>query len=200
VHQADMNVFLNATFKNGFSINGAGISNSELRGYGGNFFTGYPTYANGVTVPFNQAGIPIGYRDGTPTPIDVSAIWGSFGGSWLHLYTAQTSRPLGSKYTLGLEYDGSYQRDLGTRVLDSQFLRRVSLGVNMGASSNLTLSLRSINGRGGFASPGLNLAAAFHARTKTGDFYLNFGSPSANATLNRTIIKYVFRTGADAGT
>ena len=201
VHQADSNVFFNATFKNGFSINGLGPSTSELRGYGGNFFTGYPSYANGVNVPFNLMNIPIGYHDGTPAPIDVSANWGSFGGNWLHLYTAQTSRPLGSKYTLGLEYDGSYERSLLTGALDSQWLRRVSLGFNMGASSNFTLSLRSINGRGGFATqPGLNLAAAFHARTKDGDLYLNFGSPSAFTTLNRFIAKYVLRLGADAGT
>lgn len=200
VHQADMNVFLNAVFKNGFSINGMGPSTSELRGYGGNFFTGYPTYTNGVAVPFNIMGIPIGYRDGTPTPIDVSANWGNFDGNLLHLYTAQTSRPLGSKYTLGLEYDGSYERNLISGVLDSQWLRRLSLGVNMGANTNLTLSLRSTNGRGGFATPGLNLAAAFHARTKDGDLYINFGSPSADATLNRTILKYVLRLGTDAGT
>ncbi len=77
------------------------------------------------------------------------------------------------------------QAAIGTRIED-EFLRQ--------------LSLRSFNGRGGFATPGLNLAAAFHARTKNGDLYLNFGSPSADATLNRMILKYVFRIGADAGT
>ena len=201
VHQADSNVFFNAVFKNGFSINGLGPSTSELRGYDGNFFTGYPSYAHGVTVPFNLMGIPIGYGDGTPTPIDVSANWGDFGGNSLHLYTAQTSRPIGSRYTLGLEYDGSYERSLVSGGLDSQWLRRLSLGYNLGSSSNVTLSLRDINGRGGFsAEPGLNLAAAFHEQTKRGDVYVNFGSPSAFATLDRLIVKYVVRVGADAGT
>jgi hypothetical protein len=201
VHQADSNVFFNAVFKNGFSINGLGPSTSELREYGGNFFTGYPTYANGATAPFNLMGVPIGYGDGTPAPIDVSANWGSFGGNWLHLYTAQSSRPIGSRYTLGLEYDGSFERGLRSGTLDSQWLRRLSLGYNMGASSNLTLALRDINGRGGFSSQlGLNLAAAFHTRTKDGDLYVNFGSPSASSTLDRLIIKYVLRIGADAGT
>jgi hypothetical protein len=201
VHQADSNVFFNAVFKNGFSVNGLGPSTSELREYGGNFFTGYPTYKNGLAVPFNFMGVPIGYGDGTPAPIDVSANWGSFGGNWLHLYTAQTSRPIGSRYTLGLEYDGSFQRGLTSGALDSQWLRRVSLGFNMGSSSNLTLALRDINGRGGFSPQlGLNLAAAFHTRTKDGDLYVNYGSPSASATLNRLIIKYVLRIGADAGT
>jgi hypothetical protein len=201
VHQADFNAFFNAVFKNGLSINGLGPSTSELRGYDGNFLTGYPSYAHGATVPFNFMGVPLGYGDGTPTPVDVSANWGSFGGNYLHLYTAQTSRPLGSRYSLGVEYDGSYERGLTTGAVDSQWLRRASLGFNMGASSNLTLSLRSINGRGGFSTqPGLNLAAAFHTRTNHGDLYVNFGSPSAFATLDRVIVKYVLRIGADAGT
>ena len=201
VHQADSNVFINAVFKNGFSISGLGPSTSELREYNGNFFTGYPSYANGTTIPFNLMGIPIGYHDGTPAPIDVSANWGSFGGRWLHLYTAQTSRPVGDRYTVGLEYDGSYERTPSTSFLDSQWLRRVSFGFNMGKSSNLTLALRSINGRGGFSTqPGLNLATAFHTRTRNGDLYVNYGSPSAFATLNRLIVKYVLRIGGDAGT
>jgi len=90
---------------------------------------------------------------------------------------------------------------LTSGTLDSQWLRRVSFGFNMGTSSNLTLALRDINGRGGFSPQlGLNLAAAFHTRTKDGDLYVNFGSPSASATLDRLIIKYVLRIGADAGT
>ena len=187
VHQADSNVFFNATFNNGFSINGLGPSTSELR-------------TSGAAVPFNLMNVPLGYRDGTPAPIDVSADWGSFGGNWLHLYTSQTSRPLGTKYTVGLEYDASYERNLQTGALDSQFLRRVSVGLNTSATTSMTLSLRSINGRGGFAIPGLNLAAAFHARMQSGDLYVNFGSPSAFQTLDRFIVKYILRIGADAGT
>jgi hypothetical protein len=71
----------------------------------------------------------------------------------------------------------------------------------MGPSANFTLALRGINGRGGFsAEPGLNVAAALHARTKSGDLYVNFGSPSSAVTLNRLIVKYVLRLGAGAGT
>ncbi len=200
VHEADSNVLLSVTFKNRLSINGLGPSTSSLREYNGNSFTGYPTYADGVNVPFNLMNVPLGYDDGTPTPIDVSAAWGSFGGNWVHFYTSQTSRPLGSRYTLGLEYDGSYQRNLGTGVLESQFLRRISIGFNINRSTNMTLGLRSINGIGGFAQPGVNLAAAFHVRMESGDLYVNLGSPSAVATLDRLIVKYVQRLGADAGT
>jgi hypothetical protein len=201
VHEADANVFLSATFKNGLSLNGLGPSTSELRGYDGNFFTGYPSYANPSTVPFNLFNVPLGYRDGTPTPIDASAAWGNFGGNRQHFYSVTTSRPLGGRYTLGLEYDASYQRSLTTGMLDSQFLRRISIGVNVSSSLNLTLGLRDISGLGGFSpEQGLNAAAGLHLRLPNGDLYANYGSPSAYRTLNRFIVKYVLRAGGDAGT
>ncbi len=206
VHESDAGAFLNAVFKGGISINGLGPTVSVLREYNGNAFTGYPLYQNPSEVPFNLFGVPIGYHDGTSTPIDVSANWGSFGGYWEHLYTATTSRPLGSKFTLGLEYDGTYQRSLSNTnplpagELNSQFLRRVSIGYNITPTSNFTVGLRGINGTGGFATPGLNLAAAYHLQMRSGDLYINYGSPSAIATLNRLIVKYVFRAGGDAGT
>ncbi len=223
VHEADAGAFLNAVFKNGVSINGMGPTVSILRGYNGsvitvpgyapiisysstNFFTGYPTYDNPVDVPYNLFAVPIGFHDGTPTPIDVSANWGSFGGYWEHLYTSTMSRPLGSKFSLGLEYDATYQRSLTPAVgvpvgeVNSQFLRRVSIGYNINPMSNFTVGLRGINGTGGFATPGLNLAAAYHLQMRSGDLYINYGSPSAIASLNRLIVKYVFRAGGDAGT
>jgi hypothetical protein len=189
VHEGEASAYFSATFNNGLSINGIGPE------------TSYLLESNGTVVPFNLARIPLGFNDGTPTPVDVSANWGNFGGNWLHFYTFSTSRPIGSKLSLGVEYDGTYERDLKSGALDSQFLRRISLGFNVGPTSNVTVSLRDINGLGGFATqPGLNFAAAYHAQFKTGDLYLNFGSPSANVTLNRTILKYVWRIGADAGT
>jgi len=201
VHEADFNAYFSAVFKNGFSINALGPSMSELRSYNGNYYSGYPSYRNGVTVPFNLMGFPIGYGDGTSAPIDVSGNWGSFGGKWLHLYTAQTSRSLGSRYTIGLEYDGSTERTLRGGALDSQWLRRFSIGSNLGQSTNLTLTLRSISGRGGFSTePGVNFALAFHERMSSGDLYINYGSPSAFATLDRMAIKYVVRVGGEAGT
>lgn len=215
VHEADSGAFLNAVFKGGFSLNGIGPTISILRGYNGllaagypsfNFFTGYPAYKNPINVPYNLFQVPIGYHDGTPSPLDVSASWGNFGGYWEHLYNSTTSRPLGSKFTLGLEYDATYQRSLTSAAglpegeLNSQFLRRVSIGYNISPTSNFTVGLRDINGTGGFGTPGLNLAAAYHLQMRSGDLYIDYGSPSAIATLNRLIVKYVFRAGGDAGT
>jgi hypothetical protein len=219
VHESDSGVYLNAVFHNLFSLDGVGPTVSLLRQYaiplvptncaisnqnpivGTSSFTGFSCYLQGTDVPYNLMSVPIGYRDGSPTPFDVSANWGSFGGNWTHYYTSSTSRPLGSKLTLGLEYDGTYERSLATGILSSQWLRRVSIGYNLNATTNISIGLRGINGLGGFVTePGNNLAVGFHTRTNNGDIYINYGSPSANVTLNRLIVKYVFRLGSAAGT
>jgi uncharacterized protein DUF5916 len=215
VHQADFDLGINATFTNGFSLNGLGPNIGELRGYeipanpdctgatvGFTYFSGYPCYRNGRTDVFNLFFLPIGYRDGTPTPIDVTYGWGNFGPWYLHQINTSTSRSLGKTLSLSLEYDGTYERNRGTGILESQWLRRVSLGVNLGPESNLTFSLRSINGVGGFApKQGTNFAAAFHRRFPGGnELFINYGTPAAFTTLNRLIIKYLFRLGGGAGT
>ena len=52
-------------------------------------FTGYPCYLDGTTQPFNLYQIPIGYRDGTPTPFDVNYSWGPFGDNYIHLFSTR---------------------------------------------------------------------------------------------------------------
>jgi hypothetical protein len=215
VHQADTQLFVNATFKNLFSLDGIGEAVGQLRSYAipagpgcsgptlfESSFTGYPCYRDGVTQPFNLYQIPIGYRDGTPTPVDVSYSWGPFGDNYLHLFSIVTSRPVGRRISLGLEYDGTYERAFSNGELNSQWLRRISLGYNLGDESSVTLELRDINGYGGFATQiGNNLAVGFHKRFVNGNqLYVNFGSPASGATLNRLIVKYVFHAGADEGT
>jgi len=227
VHQADAFAVLNATFRNGISINGLGPTTSELRNYSlidpsangtscsdpalpRSYFTGYPDYFCGRTDTFNLFGIPLGYLDGTPTPIDASVNFGRFGAGsvgpgdngqdYVHLYTLSTSRPIGRLLSLGLEYDGTFERSTTTGAFDSQWLRRISLGAQLGGDSNITISLRGINGRGGFAVPGTNLAAAFHRRFPSGELFINYGTPAAPYTINRLIVKYLFRVGGDAGT
>ena len=215
VHQADTQTFLNAVFKNNFSVDGAGVAVGQLRQYGipagpgcsgtivtTSTFTGYPCYRDGETLPYNQYSIPIGYGDGTPEPIDGNYAWGPFGSNYVHLFTLTTTRPITHTLTLGLAYDGTYQRALSNGVLDSQWLRSVTVGMNLSTESTLTVALRDINGYGGFATQiGNNLAVAFHERFRTGnELYLNYGSPAAGATIDRLIVKYVFHAGADAGT
>ena len=214
VHESDTGALLNATFKNGFSLDGLGPTISYLRGYdtptgpnctgpssGENYFTGFPCYRNGIVTPYNLMAVPIGYRDGTPSPVDVSVNWGNFSTNYLHYYTFTTARPIGNRIALGLEYDMSYEQPLSGGALQSQFLRRISLGFNTGSDSNLTLSLRDINGLGGFSTQeGLNFAAGFHTRIRNGDLYVDWGTPAASATLYRFIVKLVMRAGGDVGT
>ncbi len=215
VHQADLQYFVTAVFKDQLSLNGAGEAVGELRSYSipqgsgctgpilfQSSFTGYPCYLDGVTQPFHLYQIPVGYRDGTPTPIDTNYSWGPFGDNYVHLFTIVTSRPLARGLTLGLEYDGTYERAFAGGALDSQWLRRVSLGYNVSSESTFSVELRDINGYGGFATQiGNNLAVAFHQRFATGDeLYVNYGSPAAGATLNRLIVKFILHAGADTGT
>jgi hypothetical protein len=215
VHEADTQFFVNASFKNQFSLNAVGETIGQLRSYAipagpgctgpilfESSFTGYPCYLGGVTQPFNLYQIPIGYRDGTPTPVDAGYFFGPFGNNYVHLFTVTTSRPIAKRLSLGLEYDGTYERSFSDGALDSQWLRRISVGYNLSNESTLTVGLRDINGYGGFATQiGNNLAIAFHERFPTGnELYVNYGSPAAGATLNRLIVKFVFHAGADAGT
>jgi hypothetical protein len=215
VHQADTQLFLNATFKDGFSLDGVGSQVGQLRSYGipagpgcsgpivaQSSFTGYPCYRDGVTSPFDLYQIPIGYGDGTPKPIDAQYSWGPFGPNYAHLFTLTTTRPLTKLMTLGLTYDGTWERPFKTGELTSQWLRSVSLGINLTQDSTLTFALRNISGYGGFATQiGNNLAIAYHQHFTSGDeLYINYGSPAAGATINRLIVKFVFHAGADSGT
>jgi hypothetical protein len=215
VHQADSQFFLNATFKDLISLDGVGEQIGQLRSYGipagpgcsgpilyQSSFTGYPCYRDGVTQPFNLYQIPLGYRDGTPAPFDVNYSWGPFGDNYVHLFTMVTSRPIGRNLSLGLEYDGTYERAFSNGVLDSQWLRRVSVGYNFNADTSLSVGLRDINGLGGFATQtGNNLAVGFHELFAHGnELYVNYGSPAAGYTLDRLIVKFIFHSGADTGT
>ena len=101
------NSSLRAVFKNQLSLDGVGEAVGQLRSYSipagpgctgpilfTSSFTGYPCYLDGFTQPFNLYQIPVGYRDGTPTPLDVAYEWGPFGDNYVHLFTIVTSRPL----------------------------------------------------------------------------------------------------------
>jgi len=86
-------------------------------------------------------------------------------------------------------------------MLDSQFLRRVGIGASLGRDANVSLSLRSVSGTGGFALPGTDVAATFHRHWANGnDLYLDFGTPAATSTLDRFIAKYVLHVGPLPGT
>jgi len=208
VHEADTQLNLTAVFKDHFSINGIGPQTGLLRTYavpagpgcsgpivGRSSYGGSPCYLDGITERYDLFTAAAGYGDGTPAPIDGSYFFGPFGGNMLHEFTLTTSRPLGAHYALALEYDGTWER-APSGSLDSQFLRRVGLERALGADSNVSLSFRSINGTGGFALPGTDVALAYHRHWTNGnDLYINFGTPAATSTLDRLIVKYVLHLG-----
>ena len=214
-HQADFFINADVTFKNLIHLN-FGPSTSALRLYdGGTSLVGYDGgYRGGVTVPFNSHGVSLGYKDGTPTPYDASLSWGPFEtfdgnglprSTYVSQYSLSTSRPIGSKFTASAEIDGTleaFPTTTNTRsAYDGQTLRRFSLGEAFGNESNLSLSLRSINGRGGFGSPGINVSASFHQRfANAGELFINYGTPAASSTIQRVVVKYVIRFGSGSGT
>ncbi|MEO7038530.1 MAG: DUF5916 domain-containing protein [Candidatus Elarobacter sp.] len=214
VHQADALISLNATFKNGFSLNNVGPQTGVLRSYdvpsgtdcagpivARSAYTGSPCYLGGRTDRFDFMNLGVGYRDGTPAPVDASYSFGPFGNAALHQFTLSTSRPLAGRFALTLEYDGTWQRGFATNALDSQFLRRLGIGTSLGPDANFSVALRSINGTGGFAQPGTNLSATFHRHWSNGnELYFDFGTPAAASTLNRFVTKYVFHVGPLPGT
>jgi hypothetical protein len=171
----------------------------------------FPLYSGGTTLPFDSTAINVGYRDGTPAPIDISYGGGPFGNPgalfttapttfYLHQFTSSTSRPLGERFNLQLEYDGNSESFPSGQVLTQQ-LRRIGIGESFGPNTNVSVALRDIAGAGGFAAPGVNLAVGFHERFRTGsELFVNYGTPAAGVTLDRLIIKYVLRIGGGAGT
>lgn len=198
IRQADAFSGVTINLRNTMSI-GYSDNVGMLRQYA----VAYPVYSDGETLPYNSESISFGFRDGTPSPTDVTYSYGPFAGYYLTQTSAQTTRRF-KQYTVSLEYDSSVQHGLpqfSTAGIDSQWLRRVSIARSFGKDATLSIGVRSINGTGGFASPGQNLAVAFHQRFKSMDeLFLNFGTPASPTTLDRFLVKYVFHVGGSTGT
>lgn len=159
-----------------------------------------PVITGGVALPFNQSSFTLGYRDGTPSPLDFTYGAGPFSTFYLQQFNVFTTRPIGTHFNISLTYAGTHERSSAMGV-DGQILRSIALGESFGPETNLTLALRSINGNGGFATPGVNFAAGLHNRFKSGsELFLSYGTPAAPITLDRFIIKYLWRIGGGAGT
>ena len=164
-------------------------------------FSGYPNYYCPLTQPFSTVGLTLGYRDGTPFPIDASFSEGPFGGAYLHQYGESFSRQINRRLSLSMDYDGTDASSGGT--LTSQWLRRFSVSEALSADSNVSLEYRAINGSIAVVPqpPGSNLAVSFRHLLRNGNsLYLSYGTAAASQTLNRFIVKYIFSSGGGAGT
>lgn len=159
-----------------------------------------PTLTSGENQPFHQSTAILGYRDGTSSPIDVSYGAGPWATYYLQQFNVSTTTPLGSRFNLSAVYAGTHERS-DTIGVNGQILRSLTLGTAISPDANLSLSLRAINGTGGFATPGVNFAGGFHWRFKSGsELFMNYGSPAAPQTLYRFITKFLWRIGGGAGT
>ena len=202
-HEADVFTNGTVTFTDLLSLS-YGQSTSELRFYG----NAYPAYTGAEVLPFNNQTIAVGYRDGTPSPLDVSYSWGPFANNFLQpVFLQQSSFSTAEqhgRWGISLAYNGNIERALpgsGAPPVDSQWLRSIALTRSFGKDASVAVGLRSINGNGGYALPGTNLAISFHERFRNADeLYIDYGTPAAATTLNRAILKYVFHVGGETGT
>ena len=192
VHKADAGFNAFADLKSEYSIS-FGTAQTELRSYDGNLQTGYPFYHNPRNLRFDVSYAGLTYKPNSPSPINAQYSWGAFGDFYLQQVTSSLTRPLGTRYTLSLEYDGTHEH-FYSGPSDGQWLRRVSFGWSIDRNSTLSIALQNISGTGGFALPGTNLSASLHRIFPTNDeLYLSFGTPAATQTVNRFLVKYVFK-------
>ena len=199
VHQSDSNINLDLQFKNGLHLSGGPYS-SFLRTYDSGL-VGYPFYTGGVTRSYAFHNVNLGWKEGTPAPYNASYSYGPFGDMFLQQVSLSTSRAIGTRWSIGGEVDGTRERPTFGGPTDGQWLRRITVGETIDANTNFSVALRSISSTGGFAQPGVNLAASFHRRFKNdSELFFNYGTPAAATTLQRVVLKYVLRTGGGAGT
>ncbi|MBV8149920.1 MAG: hypothetical protein JO101_05130 [Candidatus Eremiobacteraeota bacterium] len=196
VHESDADAYLNVRTKKQvtFSI---GDQIGSQRSYGGNYFSGYyNNYANAVTLPLHApfAGITLG--DGAPKSFNVTYQSGAFGPNYLQQLSTTTIYQFGRRASFEFDYAGTHERPFSIGAPDSQYLRRVTLGVPLGVDGNASFAYRVISGTGGFATPGKDLAFGLRKRFRNGsELFANYGTPAATSTLDRLILKYLVRIG-----
>jgi hypothetical protein len=216
VHETSVLGVASATFKNLLSVQLA-TQNGFLRYYD----APYPIYAGPHDLRFEQNSVSLGYRDGTPSPVDVSFSAGPFAiqcvgfvsvpafcatatspfvPAYLQILTVSGSRSIAPSYALSAEFDGTRERPF-SGIADGQQLRRFSVTRSFGRDTSLALGLRTITGTGGYGIPGTNVAASFHERFHNqSELYVEYGTPAAYRTLQRMLVKYVFHVGGGTGT
>jgi hypothetical protein len=158
--------------------------------------TGYPFYRDGLTQRYDSTYINLGLKPDSPAPINLGYSWGVWSNYYLQQMTSNLTRPIAKRLTLSLELDGTNEKYF-TGPSNGQWLRRVSVGWTLNPSTTFSLGLRDISGTGGFATPGTNFSSSLHHVFPSGDeLYLSFGTPAAYQTINRFLVKYVFKSNS----
>jgi hypothetical protein len=182
------------TFENLLSLS-IGQSLSSLRTY----VAAYPNYRGGVTAPYDQTTVGASFRSGTPNTESISYAWGPYATYFLQQLEASFTHAIGKRASVELDYDNVDERAIRTAA-NGQTLRRLTLYDAISPDQYVGIAYRSIDGTGGFASPGRNLALSYHRQFGNGSTLLvEYGSPAAASTLQRTIVKYVLLIGPGAG-
>jgi hypothetical protein len=186
--QADANIQYQWQFKNLISVSGF-FGPSELE------------VSPGLVQWFNTRQVQLGYGVSTPQPLTATYNWGPFAGTYQQQISLSDTRVFGS-YNARFDYSINVEHPLpGQSALNSQAFRRIAVTKSLGRESSVGFALRSINGTGGLASPGVNLSMLYQQRFTNQDYlYLEYGSAAAPQTLHRMILKYVFHAGGDSGT
>ena len=167
----------------------------SLRTYEGDAFSGEPHgYRDQAVLPFKTWSVGVGYGEGTPNSIRTDWQQGPFGTFYLLQRSATLTRSVG-RAGLSIDYAGTREQSaLGPS--EGQWLRRYALALPLGRDANATLAYRDVSGRGGFANPGRNLAGSLRKKFANGnELFLNYGTPAADHTLDRWILKYLIRLG-----
>jgi hypothetical protein len=191
VREVDTGDTVSATFKNLLSLS-IGQNLSSLRTYA----VGYPTYQGGVTYPYDQTTLAASFRSGTPNTESISFSWGPYATYFLQQLDTSLTHAIGRNVSVEFDYDTVGER-FDLEAANGQTLRRLTLLDAISADQSLGIAYRTINGTGGFASPGHNLALSYHRQFGNGStLFVEFGSPAAASTLQRTIVKYRRRPDA----
>ncbi len=223
VHQADLIEVATVNLKDLLSFSYSD-SSSELKSY----LDPYPVYDFGAVTWYDQQSLTLGYKSNTPTPFAFTYSWGPFGAFNpqlldplnpnppplypQQLYTQQMDASLTDvwgPYNATFEYGDTIEKPCAgvaagltsAPAIDSQWLRRLTITRSFGKNTTLALELRNINGTGGFATPGSNIAVGFHERfVNLNELYVEYGSPANYQTVHRLIVKYIFHAGGQTGT
>ncbi|HEY0394470.1 MAG TPA: hypothetical protein VGD01_08225 [Candidatus Elarobacter sp.] len=194
VHVADADAYLTLRLRSPFAFY-LNDQNGSLRTYEGDYYSGGTHgYRDQQMLPYKTWSAGVGYGEGTPNALRTDYQAGTFGTFFLHQTTTSFARALGSA-TVSIDYAGTREAAF-SGTSDGQWLRRISLAMPFGRDGNASIAYRDISGRGGFATPGRNLAGSLRKRFANGnELFLNYGTPAANSTLDRWIVKYLLRLG-----
>jgi hypothetical protein len=192
VREADSGITGSVTFKNLLSVS-LGQSLSSLRAYQ----TAYPFYRGGITYPYDQTSASVSFRSGTPNSGYVSYSWGPYGTIYLQQVYGSVSHQFTRQLHGELDYGHVSERaDFGS---NGQTLRRLTLFGAVSRNESFSLAYRTIQGTGGFSTPGQNFAVGYYRQFSRGHtLQAEIGSPASARTLKRYILKYVLLLGSGA--